>query len=447
MFTYVPVYIYLYIFIYTLYINIDINIYMCICIHIQDRISEIDRALGLLQPDCNSLSNIDTGRSDNDKDTEVLVHDIGNDESSKSEMVLGDISGDQNEEEIKQKSLLLGNAYLAEQRLIREQKNYEELLDKKLFKCKSRNIDYSGLFLDEFEDKNDENDLKSQKKSMGMNNSVSVKDIKQVIKNLSLINLNSSYITTSSASLNQPNNEYQTDLTDIGNSSNGHINDSNIENINYNDYVNDQDSTDQTRSTPIDRQGIDRLLSEYKSEIVKLGFLRHSHRHPTFPLSSTLSTFRSTNTTQDIQEEKIQYDENNAYNEVSAFLQTRIKQNSTNATSPIKHFDPRTSPKIHNIKSKSNNVKKIITQQPNTVFKLDSKSPFWSDNSENNIDIGYVRFPPIIPKSVIDNDTTGTSLYYIIKNRFTFITLMMMMMFSYVKLQHMGYKSTLYMRT
>jgi len=394
----------------------------------KDRISEIDRALNLLQPDYNALSNIDTIRSDNDKDIDVLVQDIDIEESSKSETVL-DISGDQNEDEIKQKSLLLGNAYLAEQRLIREQKNYEELLDKKLFKCKSRDIDYSRLFLDEFEDENDEYDLKSSKKSMGMTNSVSVKDIKHVIKNLSQINLNSSYITTSSVLLNQPNNEHQAELADVGNSSNGHINDSDIENINCSGNIadqhsqgsgntNEQQSVDHIRRAPIDRQAIDRLLSEYRSEIVKLGFLRHSHRHP-FPSSSTLNslsssldtspsskmnTSRCNNTLQDIQKEKIQYDENNAYNEVSAFLQTRINQNFT--TSPIKHFDPRTSSKSHNLKLKSNNMKKNIINESDTVFKLNSKSTFWSDNSENNIDIGYVRFPPIIPKTAIHNDTT-----------------------------------------
>jgi nitrate reductase cytochrome c-type subunit len=124
-----------------------------------------------------------------------------------------------------------------------------------------------------------------------------------------------------------------------------------------------------------------------------------------------VNTSRSTNTIQNIQEEKIQYDENNAYNEVSAFLQTRINQNFTNAPSPIKHFDPRTSTKSHNLKSKSNNMEKDIIHEPDTVSELNSKSPIWSDNSEN-IDIGYVRFPPIIPKTGIDNDTTGTFLHF-----------------------------------
>lgn len=379
----------------------------------KDRISEIDKALSLLRPDHSSLNilNVDAIKNDRNKDSEVLnVQDISNinEESDKGEMdqkVLNDLL-DQNIDEIKQKSLnnLLGNAYLAEQRVIREQKNYEEELDKKLFKCKSRDIDYSGLFLsDDFEDKNDEyTDETTQRKHVGMINSVSVRDIKQVLRGLSQISLNSvTNGTASASSLNQTNDDYQTE-TETVNFSNEQCSLNNTENENIIDHEHPNDHQGKN-STPVDRQGIDRLLSEYRSEIVKLGFLRHTHRmsdHSTFPSSSAMKSSRSTNS---ISEDNGTYDENNAYNEVSAFLQTRINQNGTNATSPTKHFDPRN--KNPNLKSNPNKMKQSITQQSDTtdtVFTLNSKSPFWSDNSENNVDIGYVRFPPIVPKTEVD---------------------------------------------
>lgn len=379
----------------------------------KDRIREIDKVLSLLRPDHSSLNilNIDAIKNDFNKDLEVLyVQDIGNiiEESDKSEMdqkVPNDLL-DQNIDEIKRKSLnnILGNAYLAEQRVIREQKNYEEELDKKLFKCKSRDIDYSGLFLsDELEYKSDEyTDETTQRKLVGMINSVSVRDIKQVLRGLSQISLNSiANGTASSSSLNQINDDYQTE-TETVNFSKEQCSQTNteIENVIDHEHFNEHQAKN---STPVDRQGIDRLLSEYRSEIVKLGFLRHTHRmsdHPTFPSSSTLKSSRSTNS---ISEDNGSYDENNAYNEVSAFLQTRINQNGSNATSPTKHFDPRN--KIPHLKSKPIKRKQSITQQSNTndtVFTLNSKSPFWSDNSENNVDIGYVRFPPIVPKTEVD---------------------------------------------
>ena len=197
---------------------------------------------------------------------------------------------------------------------------------------------------------------------------------------------------------------------------------------------NDNNNNNNNLISKIDRVAIDKLLSEHRSDIIKLSFLRKSSQtnsRSTTPLLLPSSTYFPLKTYEN--EEILDDDHNNDKSkninfhskktfidnekeisgetvlEISVLLETRISeieeskinqnlksQNNENAVDTDSVVNLR-NPKrfiMEENKTKKSQMNEISNK--NTDIQHNSKSPFWSDNGEIDDSSDYLRFPPII---------------------------------------------------